>query len=442
MINIALINCLILTLVLSLISFVFTQKVNKTWISASFAYWFAWVFILIASLICEYNGWNYTKVTPLACISITRLHYGAVLGFAFGSLLAGKQSFQAKVEIKKKFLLQAEWVVNQISGKILIFLFFVGIVFLDLQISQVGFNTDTVAGLRQLYLERNFSLTNWLGNHLYMFASTIILLVGAVDAYRGVKFKRILIFIAASAPISLAQGGRTFLLQFLLLYFFSFLCMRSTLLAESKINLVFKKEALQVFGILAICLFLFSLLGFNRANNLESFNPAQLILSWPASSIAALDSWIRQAISTPLTYGVHSFLWPVSVLDRLGIVNTQPAKQILANIIIYFGSVGDSAGVIPRTIIPDLIFDFGIKGIFWGMLCASFCLQITSIRLAGKGIFVHSLAAMSLQAAFMTIQGSIFTPGFCVVLFWALMINIYLNSFKQKPYVFTAKNNV
>lgn len=442
MINQYLLNCLILTLVLSVISLVFTKIVNKTWVSAAFAYWFAWIFVLISTLICQYNDWNYTRVTPLACNAITQLHYGAFLGFALGSLFAGKQSFQANIENKKKFLSQTTWLVTQISGKILFVLFSVGMIFFAVQISQVGFNADTVGGLRQLHLERNFSLINWLGNHLYMLTSSIILMVAVVDASEGVKVKKLLIFIAASAPISLAQGGRTFLVQFLLLYFFSFICMRSTLLVGSRINLVFKKETLQALLLFGTCLFLFAFLGFARADNLESLNPAQLILTWPASSIAALDSWITKALASPLTYGVYSFLWPVSVLDRLGIVDTQPAKHILVSIIMYFQSIGDSAAVIPRTIIPDLIFDFGFKGILWGMLCAAFCLQIGSIRLAGKGIFFHSLASMSLQASFMTIQGSIFTPGFCVVLFWALIMNFYLDLSNKKLHMFSTRKNV
>ena len=130
------------------------------------------------------------------------------------------------------------------------------------------------------------------------------------------------------------------------------------------------------------------------------------------------------------------------MIDRLGLINTQPAQEAISHIVRNFYSIGDSAGVIPKSIIPDLIFDFGVGGIFWGMLAAAFCLQISSIRLAGKGIFSHGLAAMSLQAAFMTIQGSIFTSGFCVVLFWTFMFSIFLDSSYKKPRLFISQNNV
>jgi oligosaccharide repeat unit polymerase len=430
MINTFIVNSLNLALVLAAVSIVSIRIINKTWVSAAAAYWFGWIFVLIAALVCEYKDWNYAPVTSFACENINQLNFGAFIGFVVGSSLAGKSDSNRYLHKKEKFLWQAEWLLSKFTGKILGIVFVLGIIFFVIQIRQVGFNSDSVTNLRQIYTERQFSLVGWLGTHLSMIASSLIILVGAVDANRGMNIKRLVMFILSAAPLQLGNGGRIFLLSFLLLYLFSFFCMRAVLPLDRA--LLSRKEALQLVSVLTACLFLFSILGFVRATNLEEFNPLELILGWPASSIAALNSWITAASNSPPTHGVLLFDWPGMFLHKLGIINIYQEKMLLMETTFQFMMKNDSAAVIPRTIIPDLIFDFGAKGVFWGMLYLAICLQFFSIRCAGKGLFWHSLACMCLNSSFMTVQLIIFNPGFCVVLIWAVGLAIYLDLYKGK----------
>ena len=84
--------------------------------------------------------------------------------------------------------------------------------------------------------------------------------------------------------------------------------------------------------------------------------------------------------------------------------------------------------MVPRSILPDLIFDFGPSGIFVSIAIIAFTLEFITTRLPARGYFMHVLAVQGLLASFMTIQNNIMTPGAVVTVFWGAVLALVMRN--------------
>lgn len=418
---------IVITLFLGIISVFIGKIATKTWVSANTGYWMGWLFVITATWVCQVYLGSHGEVSSIAIRKILELHYGAFIGFLIASLVVKKPA--SKSSNLKNIYKRSQFIINKFSYKLYGLLFIVGLLFLGERISIVGFDLDYFSNARTIYIQKESLKILRIGSHLGVAISFIIILVGVSDAYKSLNLKRLILVILASAPLGLANAGRAFLLNYLLIYIASLLLFRSLM---STGRLLSRDETIRLVTIFTCMLIIFSIIGFLRGGYGVQYNPIYTILVWPASSLMALDSWTKAALILPTTNGINTFGWPSDLLHRFGLIDIAREKETMAYVLTYFDRMNDSAKVIPRTIIPDLIFDFGEYGVFWGMIVIAVSLQFITVVLPRRGVFSYSLAVMSLLAAFYTIQGSIFSPGFCVALLWAGMFSLFYEYHSEK----------
>lgn len=295
-------------------------------------------------------------------------------------------------------------------------LFIVGFVFLLERIATVGLNESFLSDVRDVFRERHYSLIEQIGSNLSVVVTTMIILRGAYDSHHGFSARWLLLTMASGAPLSLANGARGFLLSYTLCYVASFMLCRANF---SRNKLLFEMHEFgKISGIIVAAIFVFSVLGFVRGGYGGSFNIAYTVLIWPVSTLGAMDIWVLAAINSSSTQGLISLGWLATFAAKFGILSLGPLEHAFKGSEGYFALVGVSAMSIPRSILPDLIFDFGLKSVAISMGLMAFVLEYCATAFAGKNIFFHVIAAQCLLASFATIQNSVITPGFGVSIFW------------------------
>ncbi len=413
-------NVLLQTLVLGFVSILITWIRTKRIVSAALAYWFGWAFLLFGSWIALNNYWI-VNIDSRSLYFILQLHYGAFIGFSLGSLFTSQKNNQKSFE---KLYYYVNKIINKISRKILLLLFFIGTIFLIERILTVGLNLNYLSNVREVYNHREDSLIARIGSQVSVIVNFIIIMLAVKDSKEEINFKLLLLTILAASPLGLANGGRIFLLNYIILYFASLVLCRDSY--KNNRFLLSTKEW-RNFGILiGSVLFIFAIMGYLRGGYGSSFNMFYTILIWPVSTMGAMGSWISSALHGQQTHGLNTFGWLADFLNRLGLMNFSLEKMRMQSVVDYFNSIQNSASSVPRSIIPDLIFDFGKNGVFWGMIFISWILQYATLSFSRKGIFYHTFATISLVGAFMTIQGSVLTPGVSATLFWGAVFSILI----------------
>ncbi len=385
-------------------------------ICAALAFWAGWIFILTGGVISENNEW--ATINTYFSPYLETLFKGAFLGFSLASALSLIQKPRPKysnlVKITGIFF-------DRFGKKVLAILFVVGSIFLAQRVMMVGFSSNYLADVRTIYNEGSESLLLRLGSHLSVLVIMFIILRGVYDSHFGLNTRMIILVILCGAPIGLANGGRMFLLSYLMAYLGSFLLCRSHFSANRLF--VTLAEAKSIVAIFIGLLLVFAIMGFTRGGYGDDLDIWYTVIIWPVSTLVAMDSWVSVALSSPGTSGLNTFGWFFDIFSRLGFFDLSGATDTMTRSLRYFEMTGNSAAVIPRSILTDLIFDFGIDALFYSMMSVAFVLEFITSRFAGRGIFLHVAATQCLIASFSTIQNSVVTPGFAVSIFWAALFS-------------------
>lgn len=437
MIELTLNIVLIQTLVLGIISVILTKLISKTLISASISYWFGWSFLIIGTATAVNNGW-FNNISSQSLNYISQLHFGAFIGFFVGTLLSSRPKKNGIGYYN--LIYQSNFVVNKVTGKVLLILFVLGMIFLIIRIQLVGFNLNYFTNVREVFNETKVTRIGWVATHLAVIMTLIVILSGLTDAIGGMNFKRLLLITLATAPLALANGARGFLIGYLIKYLASLFMWRG--LSGRYKYLLPKNEWFTIFTYIVVAMSIFSVIGFIRGGWGDKLNMAYTIIVWPTSTVGALDSWIPAALTGNSTHGLLTFGWFAGTMHRFGIMDLSSELKVIPSLQHYFTSTGNSAASIPKSIIPDLIFDFGANGVFWGMLIISFILQIISISFQGKGLVRHTLAVLSVLGAFNTIQSSVYTNEFAAIIIWVILFSLYFRYNKVKPFPLTQSNHI
>ena len=385
-------------------------------ISASIAFWFGWIFLISGGLISITNRWINigTQFSPY----LETLFAGAFFGFSIGTFVSvigkPKSKYQKLVEISDEFF-------NKFGNRVLAALLIVGSIFFVQRLSTVGLNSSYLGEVRSIYNERNDSLLLQIGSHLTVLTTIFIILRGVYDSYNGLNLRVLFIIILCGAPLGLANGGRTFLFSYLLAYIASFLLSRSNF-SNKRFNITLHEIWLLTSAI-ATLLVVFAIMGYIRGGYGDELDIFYTIIIWPVSTLGAMDSWVYSAIMSQRTYGLNTFGWFFEFLFRLGLIDLSSETSTIRETISYFEATSNSAAVIPRSILPDLIFDFGPSSVFFSMTAMAAILEILTSRYPGRGLLLHIVAVQSLIASFATIQNSVVTPGFAVSIFWAAIFS-------------------
>lgn len=394
----------------------FKVLLRRPMISAAVAFWFGWIFLLGGGLISERSQW--ASFTTEFSVYLEKMFFGAFVGFSIGTFIVHKDR---RASTYKDLVLLSERFINKYGRKVLIVLFSVGVIFFIQRLMVVGLGADYLTEVRAIYNERGDFILLQIGSHLSILATMFIMLRGVYDSYYGINFRALLLVIVSGAPLGLANGGRAFLMSYFLAYLSSFLLCRSNFI---KVNFnVTTRECLLMALTLAGLLSIFAIMGFLRGGYGDQFNIFYTIIIWPVSTLGAMDSWVYSAMVSERTYGLNTFGWIVDFMSRIGLIDVSASTKVIRDTVSFFQETSNSAAVIPRSILPDLIYDFGVDSIFISMLLMALLLELITSRYAAAGIFLHVLAAQCLIASFSTIQNSVLTPGFVATLFWAAIFS-------------------
>ena len=402
---------------------------HKNIVTASSAFWFGWLCLLLGTLSFINNGlMDDFGRTEIYYINV--FHSGAFIGFLMGTVLS---AFKKKKNVKRirdlnQLYLLSEFISNKITGRFLNILLVVGLVFFVQRVSTVGLSADYFSDARDLYRQRQFNVFSWLGNHLSVVVSTLITIQGIIDGFQKMNLKKVLKVILFASPLFLANATRTFLIFPLLTYFVSFLVTRGVI-GKRLIN---RKELINFSLILFTMLFVFAIISFLRGGYGESFDLYYTVVAWPVSTSYALESWLNEAINSSGTNGLLTFDWFANFLDRIGFLDYSGEKKDLRSINQYFIDTNNSASVIPRSMLPDLIFDFGKDSLFFIAICIGFFTQTITVVFSGKSLVKHAIAIAVVMGMFMSIQNSLFSPGFVIGLFWIIMFNWFFTKLQAR----------
>lgn len=388
-------------------------------ISAALAFWAGWAFLISSSILVLDRDWRFFHVYSVKYIET--LFHGAFIGFLFGAL-AG---LSLRPRNRYKDLLKvSSYLLNAYGGRLMMLFFVTGTIFFLQRVATVGFSADYLSEVRSIYNQRNGGFLLRLSSHMSVLMTTFVMMRGIYDSHYGVNIRALSLVVLAGAPLGLANGGRAFLMSYLLTYSASLLLARSHSLGSGSLLRI--TEFVRLLGFFSLMLLVFAIMGFARGGYGEAFNILYTILIWPVSTLYAMDSWVGAAITSDRTYGMLSLGWVADFAARLGLLDASQVQGVVRDVLFYFEDTNDSARVIPRSILPDLIFDFGERSLLICMLCIAFLLEYITSRCVLRSVFLHALAVACLLGSFMTIQNSVVTPGFAVSLFWAAVLGFWV----------------
>lgn len=383
--------------------------------SASLAFWFGWWFLVSGGVLVVNRGWG--EIGLYSAPYVEMLFHGAFAGFLVGTLVG---SFRKPPQQYLKLVGLSNYMLDTHGRKVLWAIFLIGGVVFVQRLATVGLSSDYLSEVRGIYNQGQGSALLRIGSHLSVLLITLIVLRGIRDSYYGLDIRGLLITIVAGAPLGLANGGRMFLMSYTLAYFASLLLCRSHF-SRNPLWLN-AQELFRSGGLIALLLTIFALMGFVRGGYGDELSVVYAVIIWPVSTFQAMDAWVFAAIGSDRTYGLHSFGWLADFAARLKLIDVSEATGVMRDVLLGFEETHNSARVIPRSILPDLIFDFGEHAIFVSMAVIAFLLEFVTTRYPGRGLFWHVLAVQCFLGSFTTIQNSVVSPGFAITLFWGAVL--------------------
>lgn len=392
-------------------------------VSASLAFWFGWWFLVSGGALVVEKGWR--EIGLYSAPYIEMLFHGAFAGFVIGTLVGAANK---PPQHYLKLVAISDYLFDTYGRKVLWALFVMGGVFLAQRVAMVGLSFDYLSEVRSIYSQREGGALLRIGSHLSVLMTTLIVVRGIRDSYYGVNIRGLLITIAAGAPLGLANGGRTFLMSYTLAYLSSLLLCRSHFSRNPLA--VNAQELYRLGGFIVLLLIVFAVMGFVRGGYGDELDVVYTVIIWPVSTFQAMDTWVFTAIGSDRTYGLNSLGWLSDFAARLTLIDVSEVRDVMEDVLLGFEVTHNTARVIPRSILPDLIFDFGEGGIFASMAVIAFLLEFVTSRYPGRGLFLHVLAVQCLLASFMTIQNSVISPVFAINIFWGAVLALAARKYR------------
>jgi len=208
-------------------------------------------------------------------------------------------------KLQYKVVYQAQLVIDKFSGKFLIAMFSSGLIFLYERFSRVGISETSLSDVRDIFNEEAPSIFARIATHISFIMTAVLTFSGIKRWIYKIEIKNLIKVIACGAPIGLANGGRGFLLGYLIAYLSSFVITRAKI--SKSITIFTKKEAVSLFLLKFILLLIFSILGFLRGGY-DEYDFLYTVLIWPVSTISFMESWITSTLSGESTHGLYTFL--------------------------------------------------------------------------------------------------------------------------------------
>lgn len=403
---------------------IYSNIINIPIFSPALGYWAGWITVSSFSWYCEFEGWLYFDPDFLGFILFS--HFGAL----FGIITADIFSTLSTRDLRNQHIISDIKIFETYQTAILVVLFSVGTLLLFEQISRSGFSSEYLSVAREQHLMREDSLVRRIGSQLSVIANVVAIIFGVNDAVKGVKIRRIAILLLASAPLGLSSASRIFLMNYTLFYLISLMSFRS--MNTKFLSILTSGEVGKLLFIFCFSAAIFSFLGFIRGGYGHEFSMLYNIMIWPSSTLGAIDEWIREAIVAQPANGYLTLGYFSDTMIQLGINPLAWSRQSLDVAQDYFLSTRNSALYIPRSYVPDLIFDFGPTYYVAGSYLLLFSLQFTFRRLSRGHIYSHALSVVLVYAAFMTIQNPPFSPWAIATVFWSFILGAVLQRMRAR----------
>lgn len=387
-------------------------------ISPALGYWSGWLLVSTTSWYCEYESW--LDFDPDYLVYVAAAHLFAFLGFIFADMIS---SFQIP---KYDWRNLRHTVINfdKYSKLFLLLLFLVGLAILASQLRKFGLSLEYFTAAREDHLLRDESVIKRIGSQLGIITNVVAIIFGLRDGVDKIKVKTIALLLFASSPIGFSSASRIFLLNYTIFYVLSVLVFRSRFMRET--NLLEYSEIRKLTSVLFVSLSLFSLIGFIRGGYGDDLSLIYNVMVWPSSTLSVMDDWVQQAMLSPPAHG-YLTLGHFSVLfSEFGSGIFAESDLSLLLVQDTFSAVRNSALNIPRSYVPDLIFDFGDVYYVAGSFILLAVLQFTYRMLRGGDVLTHTVSVVLIYAAFMTIQNPPFTPWNIATVFWAAVLGLAL----------------
>lgn len=412
-------NILYYSIFYAFINQIFNFMITGRKINASLFFWFSWIFLLTGTISFINNGlmreFSFYELDTISTF----------LNFCFFGFLAG--SFFSIFLIKNRYYENdtimynySSFIIENYFYKILYTVFFIGLIFLTIRIFTIGYvGLDFFTQSRNIYNERNFSLLQWVGTHLSILVYFMLILHGYLDSKTNYNIKKIILVTLLLSPLFLANSTRTFIISPILHYTSAFVIARS-FRNEKIFNF---SELFRIMTLVVILLIVFSLIGFTRGGYGDTFNFYLPIIGWPVSTAEEFTNWLN-ITKYYSTEGYITLGWFADISNRFGIADFSNEKQVINEINKFFVAQNMSAVYVPRSVIIDLILDFGYQKLGLSSLILTFFTQIIVNIKSYNPIFFVTVVVLFIACG-MTIQNSYFSPGTIALIFWSIFSYIY-----------------
>ncbi len=433
---------LLLTILLGIGSIAITRLLNRAWVSASLAYWGAWVFVLACYAYSEtqaVTAQSFGRV-PIASEGtfelIRQAHWGAFIGFLIGSLLGGRIPRSASAA--QRFIAM-EVLLRRHFKHAIALLFMIGLVQLIERLFMVGVNLPTLyLDIRLSYLTNSLTPFGRVASYLTTASPVLAIMLGMSDASSRVRFRRLLLLTIAVAPFGLSMGGRGFLLGILLPYGASFLLFYELTPSRRRLIRLVSRVVLYI----SCAVLVFAAIGEWRYGSTtradaqeETFveRSVDQFVSYFAVSIPAVEPVATTLASqVPLGLGRDLFEWPTLQLERIGLLQGSRSSELASLKPMLVKEYGILAFA-PPTLIPLLVGDFGFSFMpFYMAILMALC-QVATIRLRGTRLLGQVIGTLALLAALQTVQTNAFLQaGNSLAILWTLLIATVIQRLKKQ----------
>jgi oligosaccharide repeat unit polymerase len=427
---------LLVTLLLSAAAILAAWRINGVLMSGVVVFWTAWSTLVASSWVAVH-----LELLPEVPDSTFAYVYPAYAGAFAGSLIGILSAGRARRHITdtpgwRRLVWVAEWFVDKFLVPVVVVCVITGLVHFVQRWALIDFDLFRIYELRVITRQLTWTWGARVASYASLVGMFMLVLLGVADAEYGVRSKRLMMAWLSTIPHGMAFAGRGWTLAPLIFYAFSYLVSRQCSARPRSWRALAPVGALALLG-----LWFFVVLGSVRNRQMTSDEMAQLGVSqWDDSQKFMMASWIGSSLGAigvqgdfvaelKPTWGAVTLDWFTrkSVESGFAYSSSLDKWEYWRVNILPRMSTGGSTWCVPPTAIPYLILDYGTAGMPIALAVMVAVLHWFSVRWVGQGLFRNTVAFLSVNTLFSSIQMlNLFTSVTVIVLLAALVASLFL----------------
>jgi oligosaccharide repeat unit polymerase len=434
---------LLVTLLLSATAILAAWRINGLLMSGVVVFWAAWS-TLVASAWVAVRFELLPEVPDSTFEYVYPAYYGAFAGSIVGILAAGRaKRLITDTPAWRRLAWVAEWCLEKFLVPVVVVCVITGLVHFVQRWALIDFDLFRIYELRLITRQLTWTWGARVASYASLVGMFMLVLLGVADAEYGVRSKRLMLAWLSTVPHGMAFAGRGWTLAPLIFYAFSYLVSRQCSARPRSWRALAPVGALALLG-----LWFFVVLGSVRNRQMTSDEMAQLGVSqWDDGQKYMMASWIGSSLGAigvqgdfvaelKPTWGAVTFDWITRKAAESGFAYSSSFDKweywrinILPRV-----SSGGSTWCVPPTAIPSLILDFGTAGMPIALAVMVALLHWFSVRWVGQGLLRNTVAFLSVNSLFSSIQMlNLFTSVTVIVLVTAGIATLFLPREEAAP---------